>query len=560
MPLTLPEGYRNDPIAAERLLRVLRAARDKKLPPLDFPTPLDLLCAVEPKTVRTPALELIARELVEAYTTPGARLIISMPPQEGKSHLATKAATLWNLVRNPELKCGIVSFAAELATGFGRDIRAWITTNQGDQGTLDLRLRMARDNNSASRWQLDGHRGGLVAVGITGGLTGRALDALIIDDPFAGPDDSASEAYRERVWAWWQAVGQTRLSAGAPVVLIMTRWHEDDLAGRLLKAEDGERWRIVNIPAQADYDPAKGETDPLGRQPGQFMLSARGRDRAEWEAKKISVGTRTWNALYQGRPSPDDGGVLKRNWFRRYTTRKWSTDDGGQTYRLAEPPDEAFTSWDMSFKDTKGSDYVVGTVWARYGADMFLLDKVRARLDFTATDKAFRALSAKWPQIRVHLIEDKANGPAVISSLRKDFHGGAIIPVTPVDSKFARASAVAPFIEAGNVHLPSDDIALFTDTENNVEGLLSEAAAFPNSAHDDQVDSMTQALHRAFIAGAGAAAWTEAMRRRAQSASDASEPSDDLPPAEPENPREPGAGPARDPNLDARTAQLRGNF
>jgi predicted phage terminase large subunit-like protein len=150
--------------------------------------------------------------------------------------------------------------------------------------------------------------------------------------------------------------------------------------------------------------------------------------------------------------------------------------------------DEGLQSWDCAFKDLETSDYVVGQVWARFGADRFLLDQVRGRMDCPATVKSVRAMSAKWPGVYAKLIEDKANGPAVIQMLQHEIAG--IIAVTPEGGKKARAAAVSPQIEAGNVYLPHRQIAPW------VEGFIEECAAFPNAAHDDQVDAATQALLR----------------------------------------------------------------
>ena len=155
-------------------------------------TPGELAKAIDPLTVQTPALDLIDDALVWAYETPGARLLVSMPPQEGKTSRVTKIGGLWALTRNPERRLGIASYAQSLAEGFGRDIRNVITTCNGDERTLDLGLRIAADYGSAKRWQLDGHRGGVVCVGIGSGLTGRALEALTIDDPFADAEQAGS--------------------------------------------------------------------------------------------------------------------------------------------------------------------------------------------------------------------------------------------------------------------------------------------------------------------------------------------------------------------------------
>ena len=435
-------------------------------------TPGELAKAIDPTTVQTPALDLIDEALVWAYTTPGARLIISIAPQEGKTVRCSRVGSLWALIRDPERRIGIVSYAQDLAEGSGRAIRNMITANSGAEGTLDLGLRIARDNGAASRWQLEGHRGGVVTAGVTGGLTGKPLEALVIDDPFANKEQADSEAHREKVWDWWRTVGSTRLAPGAPVIQIATRWHENDLAGRLIEAEDGHRWRVINVPALADHSPDKGQSDPLGREPGEWLVSARGRTPEDWEAIRIQAGSRTFTALYQGRPSPDQGSVWQRHWWRRYYEPPWSQHPGVPGAYLVDQADELVMSFDCAFKDTRGSDYVAGQTWLRRGANVYLLDQVRKRLSFTDTLTAFAAMAARWPQASKKLVESAANGVAVIDSLKGKIPG--IIAVTPRESKYARANAVAPFIEAGNVFLPAPDIALF-----DAEELITEASSFP---------------------------------------------------------------------------------
>lgn len=502
-------------------------------------TPGELAKAIDPATVQTPALDLIDDALVWAYTTHGARLLISLPPQEGKSSRATKIGALWALTRDPETRIGIASYAQSLAEGFGRDVRNTIATHNGDEGTLDLGLRVASDYGSARRWQLDGHRGGVVCVGIGSGLTGRPLDALTIDDPFADAEQAGSAYYRERVWDWWRSVGAPRLAPGAPVIVILTRWHEDDLAGRLVAAEDGHRWRVINIPALADHDPGKGQADPLGREPGEWLTSARGRTPAEWEQIRIQAGTRVFTALYQGRPSPDQGNVWQRQWWRRYSVPLWSQHPDRPEAFIVPECDEIVMSWDMAFKDTKGSDYVAGQVWARRGANVYLLDQVHKRLGFTDTLAAFRALAARWPQASRKIVEEAANGAAVIDSLKSKIPG--IVAVRPHESKYARASAVSPFVEAGNVFLPSPDVALF-----DAEALIDEAAGFPNAAHDDMVDATSQALAELLLDGNGAAAWIAWAKRKAEAVAREADgeapehvpaaPADPVPASAPESP------------------------
>ncbi len=488
-----------------------RAAWDSALArflpkPQRWATPGDLARVLDPKTVQTAALDVIDEALVWAYSTPDARLIISLGPQEGKSQRVTKTGTLWALLDNPERRFAIASYSQELAEGFGREIRNWIATYNGDEGTLDLGVRVARDNGAARRWQLAGHKGSVTAVGLGSGLTGRPVDALVIDDPFKDAEQADSLYYRDRVWDWWTSVGSTRLAPGAPVILILTRWHEDDLAGRLVAAEDGHLWRVINIPALADHDPQKGQVDPLGRQPGEWLTSARGRTVEDWHAIRTRVGERVFNALYQGRPSPETGDVWKRQWWRRYDTPLWSDDGTGRAWRV--DADEVLMSWDMTFKDTKSSDFVVGQVWARKGANVYLLDQVHKRLSFTDTVTAFQGLCERWPQASMKLVEDKANGTAVIDLLKSRIPG--IIPVTPTESKYARANAVAPFVEAGNTLLPSKSVALF-----DVEAFVEESASFPNAAHDDQVDAASQALARFFITVGDAAAFAAFYGKRA---------------------------------------------
>jgi predicted phage terminase large subunit-like protein len=485
--------------------------------PRRWATPGELAKAINPNTVQTPALDVVDAAIIEALTTPDARLIISLPPQEGKSERVTKTGTLWALLDNPELRVGIASYAQTLAEGFGRDIRNWIATNNGDDGTLDLGLRVARDNGAARRWQLAGHRGGVVCVGIGSGLTGRPLDLLVIDDPFADREQAESQYYRDRVWDWWQAVASTRLAPGAPVIVILTRWHEDDLAGRLVAAEDGAVWTVINIPALADHKP--DQTDPLGRQPGEWLLSARHRTVAQWQAIQTRVGSRVFHALYQGRPSPDTGNVWRRPWWRFYDTMLWTQHPDNPSAYLVDA-DEVIQSWDMAFKDTKGSDFVVGQVWARRGSQVFLLDQVHKRLSFTDTIVAFEGMCRRWPQATAKLVEDKANGTAVIDSLKKKIPG--IVGVTPRASKYSRASAVAPYLEAGNVLVPAPHIALFT----GVDGLIDEAAGFPNGAHDDQVDATSQALDRLLLRTGQGAMWMEYLRRRTLTSVTPTVPSD----------------------------------
>lgn len=445
-----------------------------------FPSPGALAAALDPRTVSTPALRLLDRHLIDVAERRTQRLLWTMSPQEGKSQRIARTFPLWLLLRNPDARIGIASYELGVARRWGRAIRNDIKAHP------ELGLRVRDDTAAAHEWQLDGHDGSVYCVGIGGALTGRPIDGvLIIDDPVKGRAEADSETYRQIAVDWWSETASTRLAPGTPVVMDMTRWHEADLGGHML-ANNRSEWTYVNIPALADHDPARGESDPLGREPGEWMLSARGRDKANWEQRRRDAGSRGFAALYQGRPAPAEGTLFKRGDWQHFSPALCHRSSDGAC--RAESMDEVIQSWDMAFKDTKGSDYVVGQVWGRKGADVFLLDQVRDRLDFPATCHAVTALTAKWPQANGKLVEDKANGPAVIAQLRSRVPG--LVAVTPQDSKYARASAVAPFVEAHNVHLPDPASAAW------VGDFVEECAGFPNAAHDDQVDAMSQAVSR----------------------------------------------------------------
>lgn len=199
-----------------------------------WPTPGKMAEYLDPRTVQTPALRLIDEKLVKAFTTPDYRLIISMPPQEGKSQRASRRFPLWALHQNPDLRIAMASYETRIATRWGRTVRDDIAQNPG------LGLEVRYDMSSQSEWELSGHMGGMFSVGVGGAMTGRAVDLLLIDDPVKGREQADSPTIREKTWDWWTDVALTRLAPGAPVIIILTRWHADDLAGRLLAEDDTE--------------------------------------------------------------------------------------------------------------------------------------------------------------------------------------------------------------------------------------------------------------------------------------------------------------------------------
>lgn len=410
-------------------------------------------------------LQIIDAALCDVEAGRCKRLIIEVPPRHGKSLLSSKYFPAWFLGRNPDRRVILASYGADLASDFGRAARdvleAW--------GERVFGVKVSAKSSAANRWDIDGHRGGMITAGVGGPITGRGADVLIIDDPIKNREDAESKGIRDKQWGWFTSTAYTRLEPDGAIIVIQTRWHEDDIAGRLQQeaAAGGEQYRVIRLPAIADDD-----ADELGRAKGEALWPTRyGLDRLQQIA--AAVGSYVWNALYQQRPVAPEGNLLRKTWFESYDT----------------PPtefDAQWQSWDCTFKDTDGSDYVVGQVWGRVGADRYLLDQVRDRMDYPTTKRAMRALSKRWPNATAKYVEDKANGSAIISEMSREIPG--IIPVNPEGGKVARVAAISPIVEAGNVWLPHRSLAAW------VPEFIEECAAFPNGAHDDQVDAMSQGL------------------------------------------------------------------
>jgi len=413
-------------------------------------------------------LEHICKELENIMSGETGRLMIYMPPRHGKSMCVTETFPSYYLGHHPNRRVMELSYGGELAQEFGRKNRDKIS----EYGNAIFGINLSETQATKTNWRIQGTDGGMYSVGFFGSVTGHGADLLIVDDPIRNRAEAESQTYRDKIWAEYQSTVKTRLHAGGAVIIILTRWHEDDLAGRLLNSEYGavENWKVISLPAICEDD-----NDVLGRKIGQALWPLGGYDE-EWAAsQKESVGTYAWSSLYQQHPSPVMGGIFKRNWWNRWEEMPSDLD----TY---------LQSWDCTFKDSDDSDYVVGQVWARSSnniAQRYLLDQVRGRMTFTETLGAIRNLSAKWPRTERKLIEDAANGAAIIDVLRKEIPG--IIPVTPKGGKIVRAHAVTANVEAGNVFIPSANMADW------VGDFIEEFAAFPTGKHDDQVDAMTQA-------------------------------------------------------------------
>lgn len=395
-------------------------------------------------------------------------LCISLPPQHGKSMSLTETLPSWVLGKFKTWRVIEVSYNEDFARKFGRRNKEKIN----EFGEKIFGVRVSKVTSAQDEWELDNGVGSMLSRGVGGSITGNPADLIIIDDPVKNRQEAESEVYRERVWDEWLNSIRTRLAAKGKTIVIMTRWHEDDLVARMLKNE-GKRAMYINLPCEAEED------DPVLREPGEALGKVLGKDNA-WldDFKPVYLtreGSRVWQSLFQGRPTAAEGNLFKRSWFRFYSERPKYFD-------------EIIQSWDCTFKDSDGSDFVSGQVWGRVGALYYLLDRVKERLDLPDTCSAIMQMTSKWPQTLLKLVEDKANGPAVIQLLQTRIPG--LIAVNPEGGKIARANAVSAAFESGNVYLPDADIAPW------IVEYMDELTAFPNGAHDDDVDSTTQALNR----------------------------------------------------------------
>lgn len=429
---------------------------------------------VEPATPYVPGwhLDAIADHLEAVSRGEIRSLLINMPPRQMKSLSVSVFWPCWEWINWPDRRWLFASYAQSLSIRDSLKCRRLILSPwyQSHYGHI---FQLVSDQNAKVRFE-NNRTGYRLATSVDAAATGEGGDRIVVDDPH-NVRDAASDAVRESTLVWWDEAMTTRLNdprTGARII-VMQRVHENDLSGHLL-AQGG--WEHLCLPAE--YEGEKhftsiGWSDP--RENLGDLLWPERFGRVEIDHLKRALGSYATAGQLQQRPSPAAGGVLKRDWWRFYV-------------RPPEKFDRLIMSWDLTFKDTKTADYAVGQVWGQVGADAYLLDQVRDRMDFPTTVNAFRALAAKWPDALGKYVEDKANGPAVISTLQREIPG--IIAVQPEGSKEARAHAASPWIEAGNVWLPDPEEAPW------VHDFIEECAAFPVGRHDDQVDAMSQAIIR----------------------------------------------------------------
>lgn len=396
------------------------------------------------------------------------RIVLSIPPRHGKTETITNTLPSWFVGRNPDKNAILTAYNADLAEKF-EDANRQKTRLYG-KDIFGIEISDSQDNKTL--YQIKNHKGGVMGVGIQGGITGNGGELIIIDDPYKNSQEANSPATRKMIEQIYRDSIYTRTQGkGNAIILVQTRWHEEDLAGVLSKEDD---WIVINIPCVCD-NPL---SDALKRKDGQTLCPELGFD-AEWAIQtQKSVGLKVWNALYQGKPSIDGGSIFLRDKIKFYNS-------------ATLPPffDEEVMSCDLSFGGIKQSnDPCAIQIWGRVGANHYLLKRIKKRMNFNEMCNMIKLLSEGHPFARKKIVEKKANGQAVIDSLNSVIGGFEEFDPKMID-KVGRANAITPYFESGNVYLPDKSI------DNTIDEMVEEMMKFPNSQHDDEVDAMTQYLN-----------------------------------------------------------------
>lgn len=397
--------------------------------------------------------ELICGKLEAVERGDIDRLMIFMPPRHGKSELASRRFPAWFIGKNPEKQIITASYGADLATDFGRDVRNIVAS--GEYSRL-FPTRLSEDSRAAYRWNTD--RGGsYVAVGVGGGITGRGADIALIDDPFKDRAEADSETIRERVKAWYQSTLYTRLMPGGAVILIQTRWHEDDLAGWLLEQAErgGDQWDVLELPAEQGGEALWPEWYPI----------------EALHRIKAAIGPREYSALYQQKPQPDEGTYFKREWF------KWYREVPAHTAR--------FMAGDFAVTEDGGDFTEIGVVAIDPNDDMYVAPELGWWSGQTSADKWIDALLdlARAHRPDIFVSEKGVIKNAVEPFLQKRSRERGIYVshewLPHIGDKPTNARAFQARAANGKVYLPDNDVG---------HRILAQLLAFPAGKHDDVVD------------------------------------------------------------------------
>ena len=446
-------------------------------------------------------IEVICEHLEAVSRGEITRLLINQPPRTSKSSLVAVFWPAWEWLTRPQGKWLSITYSHPLTIRDSMRCRRLVQTQGGAlEGTLPQRVGyvglrrllgaswvLTGDQNAKGRFD-NSEAGYRIASAVHGSATGEGGDRIVCDDPHAA-EAAQSDVERQRTIDWFDTTIPTRLNTPTSAqVIVGQRLHEEDLTGHLL--EQGG-WEHLCLPGV--YEPDHKYLSPADRRttPGETLDPVR---LPLWRLEDLRKTLRAYGfaGQIQQLPAPAEGGILKKHWWRSYST----------------PPavlSSALTSWDLTFgaEESKrrgkkgkkeGGSWNVGQVWGNVGPDVYLLDEVRDRWDFVDFLDAMRAFAAKWPQARPILIENKAAGAPAIATLRREIPG--LIAIDPVKDKVARAESVAPFIEGGNVYLP--EWALGHPVKRDGEW-VTEQSSFPTGAANDRVDAMSQALSRIYL-------------------------------------------------------------
>ena len=403
-----------------------------------------------------------------------AFIIIQIPPRHGKSELFSVYLPSWWRGNHPDENVLLVSYGADLAQGFSYRSREIFR----ETGPELWGLQLSQASSSKSTWEAEGHRGQMNAAGVGGPITGKGAHVAIIDDPVKGWEEAHSKNLRDKTWEWYQSVFRTRLEPGGSIIIIMTRWHEDDLAGRLIKQKDGDPWEVIRLPAIAE-----GE-DPLGREPGEALCPER-YDERSLASIRTAVGGYVWEALYQQRPRQEEGELFKRQDFlyfhRDGDAYVLDTPYGVRRYPVSEC--WTFQTCDPAVSTKASADYfVLGTFVVTPYNDLLVLDIMRDRLQGPDQPDLMRRYYERFrPSFQA--VESGAMGLNLYQAVVR-----AGLPVRELKAeadKRTRALPAAARYQARTVyHLRN---APWLDSAE------AELLAFPHGANDDQVDVISYA-------------------------------------------------------------------
>lgn len=428
-------------------------------------------------TVLANALDKVRRREI-------TRLLVLMPPRHGKTQLVSRHFPAYLLGKNPDEQVIGCSYSAKLASQINRDVQRIMMSEAYQYAFPNTQLNSSsvvstsrgETLRNSNIFEIVDHDGYYISAGIGGSITGRGFTIGIVDDPIKNRQEADSIAFRNRIWEWWTSTFLTRgegaMSPGGTdaIVVTLTPWHEDDLSARIQQhaKDSGEEWTIIRFPAVLDEEASAN--DPRKQ---NEALWPRKFDRPKLAAIQLAVGTRDWDGLYQCRPSSKAGTLFKLAWWRYYHVEQMR---------------HKFQTWtitvDAAFKDLESSSYVVIQVWGKIQANHYLVHQVRAKLSFLNTCTALKQVCEEYPLAYRKLVEDKANGPAIINALKNVISG--LCPRTPKGSKESRAQSIVAHVESGNVHLPYNAPWL--------KAFEGELTGFPTTKHDDQVDAMVQYL------------------------------------------------------------------